>query len=144
MLYSEAVYYDKGGELSLICGKNDDSSICLQYNSEDYLNSYDEHFNFDTLNKNSIYNESPKILADLDAIQKISKGTTLESIKKSGLLKYTDYISKTFYEDKKETEIKLCLTIYLNNGTDYLEESDNRNYKILTIKDGVVVDCYSD
>ena len=144
MLYSEAVYYDKGGELSLICGKNDDFSICLQYNSEDYLNSYDEHFNFDTLNKNSIYNESPKILADLDAIQKISKGTTLESIKKSGLLKYTDYVSKTFYEDKKETEIELCLTIYLNNGTGYLEESDNRNYKILTIKDGVVVDCYSD
>jgi len=34
--------------------------------------------------------------------------------------------------------------IYLNNGTDYLEESDNQNYKILTIKDGVVVDCYSD
>ena len=67
-----------------------------------------------------------------------------ESIKKSGLLKYTDYVSKTFYEDKKETEIELCLTIYLNNGTGYLEESDNRNYKILTIKDGVVVDCYSD
>ena len=141
MLYSEAVYYDKGGELSLICGKDDDdSSVCLQYNSEDYLNSYDEQ----TLNKNSIYNESPGILADLEAIQKISKGTTLESIQKSGLLKYTDYVSKTFYEDKKETEIELCLTIYLNNGTDYLEESDNQNYKILTIKDGVVVDCYSD
>ena len=71
MLYSEAVYYDQGGELSLICGKNDDFSICLQYNSEDDLNSYDEHFNFDTLNENSIYNESTKILADLDAIQKI-------------------------------------------------------------------------
>ena len=50
----------------------------------------------------------------------------------------------TYKEDKKETEIELCLTIYLNNGTGYLEESDNRNYKILTIKDGVVVDCYSD
>lgn len=118
----------------------------MSYNTGDifvpfYHRLGDFTYDSDIYEDSITYDESPKILADMKAIKNIDVGTTLESIEQSGLLKYADYIKKTYYRGTNKLEYQIDLSIYLNKGEN--SSDSNHVHNNLHIKDGVVTESYS-
>lgn len=86
----------------------------IAYNLSDGFITYDESVGA-FINERDIYDKTPEILSDVDAIKKIDKGDDFESIKESGLLKWANGICKTYYRDKKKTVYEINFTIYLKD-----------------------------
>ncbi len=144
---NRVTYYDKGGEIELSAEPDvTEDCISLSYNTGDifvpfYHRLGDFTYDSDIYEDSITYDESPKILADMKAIKNIDVGTTLESIEQSGLLKYADYIKKTYYRGTNKLEYQIDLSIYLNKGENSSDSIHVHNN--LHIKDGVVTESYS-
>ncbi len=125
-------YYDRGGNfvLRLSTYENDDGKDEI-YTSLTYYDTYSH-----------IYDNTPEILSDTNKIKNIDIGTTFDYIKNSDLLKYANIIEKTYYEDKKETEIVINLSINIHD--DDISIGNNHScFRELTIKNGVVTNWNS-
>ena len=144
---NRVTYYDKGGEIELSSEPDiTEDCISLSYHTGDifvpfYLRLGDFTYDSDIYEDNIAYDESPKILADMESIRNIDVGTTLESIEQSGLLKYADHIKKTYYRGTDKLEYQIDLSIYLNRGEN--NSDSNHIHNNLHIKDGVVTESYS-
>lgn len=133
----ESTYYSNGGNISLETGMDNNGRLTiLSYHKSNGFNSYTDAFTA-SIDEKIIYTKTPEILNDINAVKKINIGTTFESIKKSGLLRYTKNITKTYYKDKNKTVYTIYLLIYFYNNSDYDYCS-----KGLTIEDGKVTDYY--
>ncbi len=143
---NRVTYYDKGGEIELSSEPDiTEDCISLSYNTGDifvpfYLRLGDFTYDSDIYEDNIAYDESPKILADMESIRNIDVGTTLESIEQSGLLKYADHIKKTYYRGTDKLEYQIDLSIYLNRGEN--NSDSNHIHNNLHIKDGAVTESY--
>ena len=144
---NRVTYYDRGGEIELSSEPDiTEDCISLSYNTGDifvpfYLRLGDFTYDSDIYEDNIAYDESPKILADMESIRNIDVGTTLESIEQSGLLKYADHIKKTYYRGTDKLEYQIDLSIYLNRGEN--NSDSNHIHNNLHIKDGAVTESYS-
>lgn len=135
-----AEFYGKGGTISVGTGMdNNGRYTTLSYNLSNGFITYDESVGA-FINERDIYDKTPEILSDVDAIKKIDKGDDFESIKESGLLKWTNGICKTYYRDKKKTVYEINFTIYFKGYDDTSDDGSNFFFKNLTIEDGKVTD----
>lgn len=136
-----AEFYGKGGTISVGTGMdNNGRYTSIAYNLGDGLFiTYDESVGA-FINERDIYDKTPEILSDVDAIKKIDKGDDFESIKESGLLKWANGICKTYYRDKKKTVYEINFTIYFKGYDDTSDDGSNFFFKSLTIEDGKVTD----
>ena len=135
-----AEFYGKGGTISVGTGMdNNGRYTTLSYNLGDGFITYDESVGA-FINERDIYDKTPEILSDVDAIKKIDKGDDFESIKESGLLKWANGICKTYYRDKKKTVYEINFTIYFKGYDDTSDDGSNFFFKNLTIEDGKVTD----
>ncbi len=144
---NRVTYYDKGGEIELSSELDDtEDCISLSYHTGDifvpfYHRLGDFSYDSDIYEDSIAYDESLKILADMESIRNIDVGTTLESIKQSGLLKYADHIKKTYYRGTNKMEYQIDLSIYLKKSDN--NSDSNHIHNNLHIKDGVVIESYS-
>ncbi|MGB4935298.1 MAG: hypothetical protein WBO64_08555, partial [Ruminococcus bromii] len=135
-----AEFYGKGGTISVGTGMdNNGRYTSIAYNLSDGFITYDESVGA-FINERDIYDKTPEILSDVDAIKKIDKGDDFESIKESGLLKWANGICKTYYRDKKKTVYEINFTIYFKGYDDTSDDGSNFFFKNLTIEDGKVTD----
>ena len=135
-----AEFYGKGGTISVGTGMdNNGRYTSLAYNLSNGFITYDESVGA-FINERDIYDKTPEILSDVDAIKKIDKGDDFESIKESGLLKWANGICKTYYRDKKKTVYEINFTIYFKGYDDTSDDGSNFFFKNLTIEDGKVTD----
>ena len=120
-------YYDIGGSFVLRSStyENDDGKDGI-YTSLTYYDTYSH-----------TYDNTPEILSDANKIKNIDIGTSFDYIKNSDLLKYADIIEKTYYEDKKETEIIINFSVDVYDK-DISIENNYSCFRELTIKNGVV------